>query len=58
MNHERCRIQPNQFIAHYGQKLGSLAVNTIKTVAHEINPPRVERPPINRSELVIRETEE
>lgn len=53
MNHERCRIQPNQFIAHYGQKLGALAINTARVIKHEISPPQPERLPINRSELQI-----
>lgn len=57
MNHERCRHQPNKYIKYYGEMLGSLAINAVKVVAHEINPPKPEAPVLNRSELVILDQE-
>lgn len=57
-NHERCRIPNyNRYIAHYGQKLGALAVNTALVIKHEVFPPKLDPIPINRSELVILDDE-
>lgn len=40
MKHERCRLNPNQYIAHYADKLGRLAINTALTIKHEVSPPK------------------
>lgn len=40
MNHERCRINPNQYIRQYTERLGALAINTALVIKHEINPPK------------------
>lgn len=58
MNHERCRLNPNQLVAHYADKLGRLAINTALTIRHEVSPPKpvapvIERPRFVDSELVI-----
>lgn len=63
--HERCQYNPNQYVKHYAERLGRLAVNTALTVKHEVWPPKPEAPiqeplpnfPKEDSELVILDDE-
>lgn len=58
MNHERCRIPNyNKHISEYAGRLGALAINTARTIKHEVLPPRPQAPVIPRSELVILDDE-
>lgn len=57
MKHERCRLNPNQYIAHYADKLGRLAINTALTIKHEVSPPKAEAPIVERPTFVERPTD-
>lgn len=56
MKHERCRLNPNQYIAHYADKLGRLAINTALTIKHEVSPPKPVAPIVDEDFRELNDT--
>lgn len=46
---EKAKLIPeiNPFVRFYAEKLGGLAINAARVIAHEINPPMPEGKPAN-----------